>query len=111
MALRKARLPERVDRERHLRGVFLLQGGEGGMWTKSPDQLLAAGTPIDATDDTYGLHPLRLAAQNGRVRSVRRLLELGADPDLRDERGRSPLDLCAGHTEAAAILRPLSEAP
>lgn len=78
------------------------------------DELVAAGTPIDATDDTYGLHPLRLAARNGRARSVRRLLELGADPELRDERGRSPLDLCrpphrnhegAAHEEVERILQ------
>ena len=80
------------------------------------DQLVLAGTPIDAVDDTYGLQALRIAAQNGRPRSVRRLLDHGADPNLKDERGRTPLDLCQpanryldnpGHAEVDAILRPL----
>lgn len=43
------------------------------------DQLLDAGTPIDATDD-YGRQPLRFASQNGRSASVRHLLARGADP-------------------------------
>jgi ankyrin repeat protein len=77
------------------------------------DELVAAGTPVDAVDAVFGRHPLRTAAQNGRPQSVRRLLELGADPDLRDEEGRTALDLCrpphrsgdhAGHAEVEAIL-------
>jgi ankyrin repeat protein len=81
------------------------------------DQLIEAKTPVDASDELFGRHPLRLAAQNGRPRSVRRLLEHGADPDLRDDRGRTALDLCQpghryldnpGHQEVDAILRPLS---
>ncbi len=58
------------------------------------DALVAAGTPVDAADATWGRHPLRLAAQNGRAASVRRLLDLGADPARTNERGRTPLDLC-----------------
>jgi uncharacterized protein len=81
------------------------------------DAVIAAGTPVDAVDEIYGRHALRLAAQNGRPRSVRRLLEHGADPNLRDEHGRTALDLCqpalrqhrsAGHDEVDAILRPLT---
>src|SRR6476620_3326886 len=43
------------------------------------DQLIDAGTPVDATDPTFGGHPLRTAAWNGRAASVRRLLAHGAD--------------------------------
>ena len=79
------------------------------------DQLIDAHTPVDAVDERFGRQALRLAAQNGRPKSVRRLLEHGADPDLRDERGRTALDLCQsahryhdnpGHDEVDAILRP-----
>ena len=35
------------------------------------DELLATGTPIDATDERWGRQALRVAAQNGRVASVR----------------------------------------
>jgi uncharacterized protein len=81
------------------------------------DQLIAHGTPVDAVDELFGRQALRLAAQNGRARSVRRLLEHGADPNLRDEHGRTALDLCQsgrcdhrdpGHAEVEAILRPLT---
>lgn len=84
------------------------------------DQLIAAGTPVDAVDELFGRHALRLAAENGRARSVRRLLEHGADPNLRDEEGRTPLDLCqsgdrsprsADHDEVDRILRPLATPP
>jgi uncharacterized protein len=79
------------------------------------DQLIAAGTPVDAVDPAFGGHPLRQAASNGRPASVRRLLAHGADPNLRDERGRTPLDLCRegdspGREEVEAILAPLTSA-
>ena len=82
------------------------------------DELVKHHTPIDAVDEMFGRQALRLAAQNGRSRSVRRLLSHGADPQLRDEHGRSALDLCqpryryldnSGHDEVDAILRPITE--
>jgi hypothetical protein len=48
------------------------------------DQLLDAGTPIDATDD-YGRQPLRTAAERGRRASVAHLLERGADPTVLED--------------------------
>ena len=48
------------------------------------DELLAAGTPIDATDEVRGRQALRVAAQNARVASVEHLLARGADPNVRD---------------------------
>jgi ankyrin repeat protein len=78
------------------------------------DRLVAAGTPVDAVDDIWGRHPLRTAAENGRLESVRRLLAHGADPTLCDDKGRTPLDLCrakgaehtepSGHEQVAAVL-------
>jgi ankyrin repeat protein len=85
--------------------------GDLGSW-------LTHDTPVDATDEEFGRHPLRLAARNGRRESVRRLLTLGADPALRDRHGRTPLELCreaadaeasAGRDEVDAILTPLVE--
>jgi len=82
------------------------------------DELIAAGTPVDADDAEWGRQALRLAAQNGRPASVRRLLAHGADPNLRDARHhRTALEWCApehryldgpGHAEVEAILRPLT---
>ena len=65
------------------------------------DALIAAGTPVDGVDTTWGRHPLRTAAANGRPAAVRRLLAHGADPALRDPEGRTPLDLCRSGPEPA----------
>jgi ankyrin repeat protein len=83
----------------------------------SIDQLVDAGTPVDAFDEVWGRQALRIAAENGRPASVRRLLERGADPNLRDREGRTALDWCragtrpvrsSGHEQVDAILRPLT---
>jgi ankyrin repeat protein len=47
------------------------------------EQLLSAGTPVDALD-AWGSSALRAAAENGRPASVRTLLAAGADPEQRD---------------------------
>ena len=44
------------------------------------DELLAAGTPIDATDAVWGRQALRLARANAREASVAHLLARGASP-------------------------------
>jgi len=85
------------------------------------DQLIAAGTPVDGIDTRWGRHPLRHAAENGRPAGVRRLLDHGADPNLRDpETRRTPLECCRGdhrypaepgHREVEAILLPLTTPP
>lgn len=77
-------------------------------------ELVAAGTPVDATDEVFGRHPLRLAAANGRPASLTLLLSLGADPHQADAEGRTPLDLCragrvtapdpSGHDAVEALL-------
>jgi ankyrin repeat protein len=72
------------------------------------DQLIDAGTPVDAFDEAWGRQALRVAAENGRPASVHRLLERGADPNLRDNEGRTALDWCRGHEQVDAILRPLT---
>lgn len=80
------------------------------------DELLEAGTPIDASDEQRGRQALRIAAQNGRVASVEHLLARGADPNVRDARhGRTALEWCRagrrgvayrpGHDQVEALLR------
>ena len=45
------------------------------------DELLAAGTPIDATDEVWGRQALRTATENGRSAAVAHLLARGARPE------------------------------
>jgi hypothetical protein len=71
------------------------------------DELLAAGTPVDAVDGTWHRQALRVAAEHGRAASVRHLLARGADPNARDAEGRSALDL-TGDDAVEAMLRPLT---
>jgi uncharacterized protein len=82
------------------------------------DALVAAGTPVDAEDEAFHRHPLRVAAANGRPASVAALLAHGADPNRRDGSGRTPLDLCRhgregaasteGHDAVQALLAPVT---
>jgi uncharacterized protein len=82
------------------------------------DELIAAGTLVDAEDEEYGRQALRIAAQNGRPTSVRRLLDHGADPNHQDPiHHRTALDWSRpehryldgpGHVEVEQLLAPLS---
>jgi hypothetical protein len=82
------------------------------------DQLIAAGTPVNEPDAEWGRLPLHTAAGDGRAASVRRLLDCGADPDLRDPlHNRTALEECQvpnrppdspAHDKVAAILRPVT---
>ena len=82
------------------------------------DELIATGTPVDAEDEQYGRQALRIAAQNGRPASVRRLLDNGADPNHRDPiHRRTALDWSRpehryldgpGHVEVENLLAPLT---
>ena len=54
-----------------------------------------------------GLRPIHVAAMNGHVRCLQRLLELGVDRDVRDnEEGMTPLHLAAhaGRVECVNAL-------
>lgn len=99
-----------TDEEERLRALIMAADHQR---LRVIEELLDVGTPIDRVDPRWGRHPLRVAAQHGRSASVRLLLERGADPSLRDGKGRSALDLCQGehrdlprpgHDEVAAML-------
>lgn len=63
------------------------------------DLLLSSGALLDSVDERTGRTPLHEAISLGRVLAVKRLLRAGANPNTRDGRMQSPLDL--------ALLQPL----
>lgn len=69
--------------------------------------LIAAGVNMDAPDNYYRTPPIVLAADRGRVRVVRDLLDAGADFQARDEDGRNALAAARqqGRTEVERLLR------
>lgn len=79
------------------------------------DQLLNAGTPVDATDTRWGRQALRQAAINGRAASVTHLIACGADPNHQDPvNHRTALQWCRHHNtspehvQVEAILTPIT---
>ena len=77
------------------------------------DLCLELGLDIHATA-ANGDTALHRAVANGAVPAVRRLLDRGADPQAKNTRGESPLDLAAGIRTAdakSAILSLLRRAP
>ncbi|MFG6198287.1 ankyrin repeat domain-containing protein [Nonomuraea sp. JJY05] len=88
------------------------------------DQLLEAGTPIDAEDAHYRRQALRLAATNGRSASVAHLLRRGTNPHRRDPiEHRTALEWCRharaqlghraspGHDQVEALLAAVTAPP
>jgi palmitoyltransferase len=58
---------------------------------------------------TGGDSPLHWAALEGRLDTVETLLELGADPRIKNNRGESPGDLCANIDVKESIQRSLDK--
>jgi hypothetical protein len=68
--------------------------------------LLARGgdaLELDARDQ-LGFTALHLAAQGGRAEAIRLLLQAGADPSIRNNNGRTPLDVARYHGRQPCIL-------
>ncbi|MGB3736522.1 MAG: ankyrin repeat domain-containing protein [Ilumatobacter sp.] len=95
-----------IDRQTGIRGLIMAVDHQR---LDVIGELVAAGVPIDEADDSFGRHPLRLAAANGRPASVRCLLALGADSLLRDGHGRSALDICRRSRSTAIDTGPYDD--
>jgi truncated hemoglobin YjbI len=69
--------------------------------------LIAAGADVNACDGVQRTTPLHMAARRGNLGVAEALLESGADPDVRDRRGDTPLRRAENcrKTALAALLR------
>ncbi|GLS05837.1 hypothetical protein GCM10007860_29960 [Chitiniphilus shinanonensis] len=76
-------------------------------------RLLAMKTPVNARVRRQGTTALMLAALRGDVALIELLLADGADPSLKNQRGKTALMLAeqADRREAAALLRQHGKAP
>jgi len=71
--------------------------------------LVASGAEVNAIGD-IGNTPLHGAAMMGRFSAAKRLLDLGADPTIKNELGQKALDVAeiGGHERLAELLRTIS---
>lgn len=92
------------------RRVTLLSCARAGQ-TEGLEQLLTRISPNAQTKS--GVTPLMLAAQGGHLPVIRLLLRHGADPDLKDQQGRTARDyaLRSGQRNAARLLGNVSSVP
>lgn len=74
---------------------------------ETAELLIAAGSKLNAQDDTYGFTPLHCAALSGKREVVELLISKGADLDLKDSSGITPLKSAKenGYTEIVELLR------
>jgi uncharacterized protein len=69
--------------------------------------LLEHGADAKQCEKELGDTALHVAVRAGQLKTVRALLDNGADPEARNGNGETPLDLAvaSGQREVAAVLR------
>lgn len=72
-------------------------------------ELAASGEPVDAPTSYQGYTPLLVAVVKGDLALVEQLLDLGADPNKRADRGAIPLIVALVHGAERAVLETLIE--
>ncbi|CAM5353110.1 ankyrin repeat domain-containing protein [Streptomyces hirsutus] len=93
--------PEQTERVVALAMDLAREGG-----TEQVVEFVEHGLPVDVTD-AAGNTLLMLAAYHGHAGTVRALIRLGADPDLRNARDQAPIAgaLFKGADEVVEVLR------
>ena len=90
-------------------GTYPLQIAAIKGWTEMAELLLSAGARavINEKDDVYHYTPLHHAAEQGNKALVKLLLDNGADAEIKDDKGRTPLKIAEekGHAEIIELLR------
>eukprot|EP01062_Namystynia_karyoxenos_P041641 TRINITY_DN30369_c0_g1_i1.p1 TRINITY_DN30369_c0_g1~~TRINITY_DN30369_c0_g1_i1.p1 ORF type:complete len:551 (+),score=151.99 TRINITY_DN30369_c0_g1_i1:104-1654(+) len=104
----RGRIHEHVQRT----GKLLAAAAKDG---KAPAarRLLAAGAAAGCRlhgASAQGKTPLHLAASFGRLELVHLLLAAGADPRVKDDKGRTTVDIARAHRAGSAIIGVLSQA-
>jgi len=91
------------------KGLYPLQIAAIKGWTEMAELLLSAGarSVINEKDDIWHYTPLHHAAEQGNIALVKVLLDNGADKEIKDDQGRTPLKIAEekGHKEIADLLQ------
>lgn len=78
--------------------------------TGSPEiveYLVRKGIPVDVSCTAYEYTPLQMAARSGNVGTAQKLLQLGANPNVKTQHGNTAADLAKkyGHADLAVFLK------
>lgn len=85
--------PERADELRRTSAHRLLVLGASRGSPEMIEEAIETGAKLDRTfDHDTGGTALHVAVRSGRPAAVRKLLDAGADPDVRDSKGLKPLE-------------------
>jgi len=98
-----------VYKTNSMKGTYPLQIAAIKGWTEMTELLLSAGAKavINEKDDVYHYTPLHHAAEQNNKALVKVLLDNGADREIKDDKGRTPLKIAEekGHTEIIEMIR------